>query len=72
MKQTKTCPKCGSAELLRVEDVLGDRGINLVLGWFSSVPLTRYVCCNCGYTESWVDQQHLYEVRERYEKEQRK
>lgn len=72
MKQTKTCPKCGCTELLRVEDAVGDRSINLVLGWFSAVPVTRYVCCNCGYVESWVDQQYLSDIRKQYEKEQRK
>ena len=71
MKQTKTCPKCGCTKLLRVEDTMGERGINLVLGWFSAVPVTRYVCTECGYVESWVDQQHMSDIRERYEKEQR-
>lgn len=71
MKNTKTCPKCGGNEILRVEDVVGDRSINLVLGFFSAVPVTRYVCCGCGYTESWVDQRSLWEIRERYEKQKK-
>ena len=70
MKQTKACPKCGCKEILRVDDVHG--GIPLVLGWFGNVPVTRYVCCECGYVESWVDRQYRSDIRERYEKEQRK
>ena len=72
MKQTKTCPKCGCKEILRVEDMTGDRSINLVLGWFNAVPVTRYVCTECGYVESWVDRQYMSDIRERYEKEQLK
>ena len=72
MKNSKTCPKCGSTKLLRVEDFSGDRGINLILGWFSVVPVTRYACTTCGYTESWVDDRYLDELKERYEKENRK
>lgn len=71
MKQSKTCPKCGCTEILRVEDLVGDRSINLVLGWFSPVPVTRYVCCDCGYVESWVDSRYLFDIRQRYEKEKR-
>ena len=63
MKNTKTCPKCGGNHILRVEDLGGDRGINLVLGWFSVVPVARYVCTDCGYVESWVDPQFLDELK---------
>ena len=71
MKTTKTCPKCGSTDVLRVEDVRGERGINLVLGWFSSVPVTRCACAACGYVESWVDDKYLPDLRQRYEQENR-
>lgn len=71
MKQTKTCPKCGCTEVLRVVDTVGDRSINLILGWFNTVLVTRYVCCDCGYVESWVDKPYLSDIRKQYEKEQR-
>lgn len=72
MKNTRRCPKCGCTKLLRVEDAMGDRGVSLVLGWLSTVSVTRYVCCDCGYVESWVDKGELHEVRARYEKENAK
>ena len=72
MKQTKACPKCGCKEILRVEDGVGDRSINLVLGWFSIVPVTRYVCTGCGYVESWVDERYLSDIRLQYRVEQLK
>ena len=68
MKRTNTCPKCGCTSLLRVKDT-GDQ--RLILGWFKNVPVTRHVCTGCGYAESWVDQQFLPELKERYEKENR-
>lgn len=71
MKNTKACPKCACSKLLRVDDVYGDRSINLILGFLSTVPVTRYVCTECGYVESWVDKQYLREIREKYEKENR-
>ena len=71
MKQTKTCPKCGCTKLLRVDDSVSNRSISLVLGWMSFVPVTRYVCTECGYTESWVNKQYLHEIREKYEKDHR-
>ncbi len=72
MKNSKTCPKCGCGHILRVEDGVGDRSINLVLGWLSAVSVARYVCCDCGYVESWVDKGDLHDVRARYEKENAK
>lgn len=72
MKETKTCPKCGGSHILRVEDGVDSTGISLYLGILSRVPVTRYVCIGCGYTESWVDQQFLGELKERYEWDNRK
>ncbi len=72
MKNGKTCPKCGGTEILRVEDRWDDRGINLKLSFYSEVRVARYVCCGCGYVESWVDKHDLHEVRARYEKEKAK
>ena len=69
MKNSKTCPKCGGTHILRVEDGLGERSINLILGWFSVVPVTRYVCTDCGFAESWVDDRYHSELKERYERE---
>ncbi len=69
MKKTKTCPKCGGHAILRVEGHAGAHGAgnNLMLGKtiFSAIPLPRYVCCDCGYCEEWVDSRDLYQLRHR-------
>lgn len=68
MKQSKTCPKCGSKEILRVEGRTGihGEGNNFYLGRtsMSSVDVPRYVCCSCGYAEEWIDSRDLFRLRE--------
>ena len=69
MKNSKTCPKCGSHEILRAKDTSGNYANNLVLGFMSMVYVPRYVCCDCGYVEEWVDRADLYILKEKLEKQ---
>ena len=59
MKFTKTCPKCQSANILRIPGTRQSHGYgnNVKVGMtlFSAVLVTKYLCCNCGFTEEWVD-----------------
>lgn len=72
MKRTGMCPKCGSAEIARIPDngryangnniylrsavVLADR-----------IPMIKYVCCDCGYVEEWIESKaDLEKIRERF------
>ena len=63
MKHTKTCPKCGGNKIL---NVIG----NPVQSWsitqiptgrtsFSSVPVRRFICCNCSFSEEWIDEEDI-------------
>ena len=71
MKQTQICPKCGGTRILPVKDTGGDHGISLILGWFKAIPVTRHVCTDCGFAESWVDDKHMEKLREHYQWENR-
>ena len=66
MKYSKECPKCRSTYIVRFEGYTGayGSGNNLMVGStiFSGVNVNRYVCCNCGFTEEWIDQENLIEV----------
>lgn len=66
MKTTKRCPKCGSLHILRFDGYVGPYGSgnNLQTGRtiFSSVPVCRYICADCGYTEEWIDREDLERV----------
>lgn len=73
MKQSKICPKCQSTDILRVEGSVGQYGAgnNLRIGMthLSSIALPRYVCCDCGYAEEWVDRDDLHKLRDQLPKQ---
>ena len=72
MKNSGRCSKCGSGRIARIPDngryangnniylksavVLADR-----------IPLIKYICCECGYVEEWVESRaDLAIIEERY------
>ena len=68
MKYKKLCPKCGSADLICfVNDGFLDsseKGIAVGMTIFSNVSVERYICCQCGYTEQWVDPRSIPQLKE--------
>jgi ribosomal protein S27AE len=66
MKNTKRCPKCEGANIVRIEGYVGAYGTgnNVMVGSsiFSAVKVNRYVCCSCGFTEEWIDTEELEKV----------
>ena len=63
MKNSKVCPKCNSNDILRINGSTRGYGAgnNILIGLtiFSSVNVNRYVCCKCGYTEEWIDEEDI-------------
>ena len=63
MKNTRICPKCNSSNIIRIDGYAGAYGTgnNIMIGAtiFSAVNVNRYVCCNCGFTEEWIDRADL-------------
>lgn len=60
MKETHVCPKCGSRDVVRIPDngrYANGNNIYLstVLALRGRVPVIRFVCGRCGYTEEWVE-----------------
>lgn len=70
MNKSKICPKCNGTDLLRVEGKAGayGSGNNIMTGMsiFSAVPVHRYVCCTCGYSEEWIDKEDIQKLKERF------
>ena len=69
MKEGKRCPKCGSKEIIRVPDDAHRYLANSIcitgLVTVKRIPITRYVCHECGYVENWVENRHeLDKIRE--------
>ncbi len=71
MKQTKICPKCGGIDLLVVPGNAGAYGTgnNIMTGAtiFSAVPVNRYVCLSCGYSEEWIDKDDIEKLKKKYD-----
>ena len=67
MKIKKICPKCQSADIVRIDGYAGayGSGNNILIGKtiFSAVNVNRYICCNCGFTEEWIDKKDIEKVR---------
>jgi len=66
MKINKTCPKCQSADIIRIDGSVGAYGVgnNVMVGAtiFSAVKVNRYICCNCGFTEEWIDKSDIDKI----------
>ena len=60
MKNSHTCPKCGSRDIVRIPDhpsryASGSNIYTTRYTLLGKVPVIRYVCCGCGYVENWVE-----------------
>ena len=59
MKNTNCCPKCGSENMACVPDNAHRYLANSIaitkIGWVKRIPVVRYVCCDCGYVENWIE-----------------
>ena len=57
MKNGNVCPKCGSRHIVRVPDnprrASGNNIYTTRATLLGKIPVIRYVCCDCGYTENW-------------------
>ena len=69
------CPKCSSREVYAGENIKmkqGAYGCNTIpLGGFlgSQVALDNYVCCQCGYLESYINNpKDIKKIAELWEK----
>lgn len=71
MKNTMICPKCKGKKVIRIDGKVGAYGTgnNIQLGMtiFSAVKVNRYLCCDCGYSEEWVDHEDVQKVLKHYE-----
>lgn len=67
MKNSKTCPKCGMFDIVRIDGHAGPYGSgnNIMVGAtiFSAINVNRYVCLNCGYSEEWIDKEDVEKLK---------
>ena len=69
MKNKKICSKCGGNDIYFVGGDSGAYGVgnNIPLSsigraW-NNIPVDRYVCGNCGFSEEWIDYKYLTQLK---------
>ena len=64
------CPKCGSSDIIKVPGHAGayGSGNNIMVGMTikSAVPVDRYLCTSCGYSEEWVDTDNIDKIKKKF------
>jgi ribosomal protein S27AE len=55
VKNTRTCPKCASTELMQIPGSKWAEGEHIQLRGMWPVVITRYLCGRCGFSEEWLD-----------------
>ena len=73
MKNKKICPKCYGNKIIRIPGETGIYGVgnNISSGFLKgTVNVTRYMCCNCGYIEEWIDsKEDIIKLVQKYSRE---
>ncbi len=64
MKNENICSKCNNADILRV---MGQHegygaGNNIKTSLMKRVGVHRYICCNCGFVEEWIDKDDIEKI----------
>ncbi len=56
MKQSNTCPKCKSTDVVRIKAFTGTSTSNTIQlsKWGSHAYFDRYVCVSCGFIEHYI------------------
>lgn len=51
-----TCLKCNSKNIVEVDAGLREQQLTAIkVDALSLIPVTRYVCCDCGFIEHYVE-----------------
>ena len=70
MKWSRFCPKCGGDDILVIKGSSGAYGTgnNIPAGAtiFSAVLVNRYLCCKCGYSEEWINEEDIPKLKRMY------
>lgn len=65
MKNTSICPKCSGSDIVVIQNdghpdaTYGNNiqtGMTILSG---SIYVKRYICCECGFSEEWIDQSDI-------------
>ena len=67
MKNGNACPKCAGSKIIRINGFSGmyGSGNNIPVG-FGSIGVQRYLCCTCGYSEEWIDEEDIPKLEKKF------
>ncbi len=69
MKNTKVCPKCGGSDVVEVPggafSPWNYSGTLRTSGW-GTARVDRWICCACGYCETWIEPEKLQKIRKNW------
>jgi ribosomal protein S27AE len=66
MKNGNNCPKCGGNDIIKAVPTAVGAGNDIRVGVFAAVPVQKYLCGKCGFTEEWIDNAEDIERVRRY------
>lgn len=70
MKHSKKCPKCLGENILKIETppmkYRYSAQIPVGITVFSAVSVPRYICCTCGYSEEWINEEDIPTLLDKY------
>ena len=67
MNNSRTCPKCQSTLFVKVDNSRGQQFNPIKTGALTVAQVSRYVCCDCGYVEEWIENhKDLKKIEEKY------
>lgn len=74
MKNTRQCPKCGSADIVveskQTSKMSYNNYVTVKENWAKFIMMSRYICLTCGYTEEWIDKpEDLEKIEKKLKKE---
>ncbi len=70
MKQSKICPKCSGRNILLIPGNADAYGVgsNIRVGAIhAAVKVHRYLCCDCGYSEEWIEKEDIPALKKKYQ-----
>lgn len=77
MGNGNVCPKCGSQNVVRIPGnarryASGNNIYTTKATLTGKIPVIRYVCCQCGYVENWVERRsQLEKIRQTFGTEEK-
>lgn len=63
----RICSRCNSEQFVKIDNTSGQHFSRIKTGALTVAEVSRYVCCSCGFTEEWIENDDdLKRIKEKY------